>query len=93
MFDTQLGINSKKGTEGNIFKIINSISWGTFNSYTQQGHMRSMDIKETTISSLSLVHSTVSAGPSKLSRKEARHSVNTGETEPPLSLITINDLS
>ena len=40
MFDTQSGINSKKGTEGNIFKLINSIYWGTFNNYTQQGNKR-----------------------------------------------------
>lgn len=93
MFDTQSGINSKKGTKGNIFKIINSIYWGTFNSYTQQGHMRSMHTEETTIYSLSLVHSTVFSGPSKPSRKETRHSVNTGEIEPPLSLIIINDPS
>lgn len=93
MFDTQSGINSKKGTEGNIFKLINSIYWGTFNNYTQQGNKRSMHIKETTIYSLSLAHSTVFSGPSKLSKKEKRHSVNTAKVEPLLSCITINDLS
>ena len=63
MSDTQSGINSKTGTEGNIFKLIDNIYWGTFNNYIKQGNTRSMHIKETIIYSLSLVHSTVFVGP------------------------------
>lgn len=81
-----MGINSKERNRRKHFKIINSIYWGTFNSYTQQGHMRSMDIKETTISSPLWSTPQYSQGLANSVEKKQDMSVDTGETEPPLSL-------